>query len=298
MAAIALALGSSLVWGLSDFLGGLKSRTFPVPVVLACMYLSSLTVMAIFVAARAEGPPGGDAVVAGLCAGLFGIAGLFAFYRALAIGTMSIVAPIASTGVALPVLIGLATGDQPGTLRSIGLALAVVGVVLASRDAPSDARLPIGRGTGSDHAESADARLQRQSVLLAVVAGLGFGMYFVLAQVSSDGDVAWALLLSRMAATPFVATFAVLALRRGGRRARARELAVLAGIGILDLGANILYNVSTTLGELSTVAVASSLYPVTTVLLAAVVLGERVRGVQRAGVVVALCGVVLISAGA
>ncbi len=100
-----------------------------------------------------------------------------------------------------------------------------------------------------------------------------------------------------MPATPFVVAFALLALRRGGRGLRGRDLALVAGIGLLDLGANVLYNTATTIGELSTVAVASSLYPVTTVLLAAALLGERVRGVQRIGVVIALCGVVLIAGG-
>ena len=89
----------------------------------------------------------------------------------------------------------------------------------------------------------------------------------------------------------------MLALRRGGRRPRGRQLAVLAGIGLLDLAANAAYNVATTQGELSTVAVGSSLYPVTTVLLAAALLGERVRGLQRAGVIVALLGVLLIAGG-
>jgi drug/metabolite transporter (DMT)-like permease len=209
-----------------------------------------------------------------------------AFYRALAIGTMSIVAPVASTGVALPVLVGLATGDEPGLPRSIGLAAAVVGVILASRESDDAA------------AGRADPRLQRQSIVLAIVAGLGFGMYFVLAEIASSGDIGWALLLSRIAASPFVVAFAVITLRRGGRRPRPLDLLALAGIGMLDLGANVLYNTATTVGELSTVAVASSLYPVTTVLLAAALLGERVRGTQRIGVIVALCGVVLISAGA
>jgi len=287
MLAIAMALGSSFFWGLSDYLGGVRSRTFPVPVVLAMMYGSSLVVMTVFVGARGEGPPGTEPVIAGLGAGLFGIAALTCFYRALAIGTMSIVAPIASTGVALPVLVGLATGDQPGLLRSLGLAAAVVGVILASREADE----MVGGA-------SPDPRVQRQSIVLAVIAGLGFGMYFVLAEISSSGDVGWALLLSRIAATPFVLAFAILTLRRGGRRPIGREYLALVAIGMLDLVANVLYNQATTIGELSTVAVASSLYPVTTVLLAAALLGERVRGMQRVGVVVALCGVVLISAGA
>jgi drug/metabolite transporter (DMT)-like permease len=118
MLAIAIALGSSMLWGLSDYLGGVKSRAFPVPVVLAVMYATSLAFMALFVGLRGEGPPKLEALAAGLGAGLFGIAALMAFYRALAIGTMSIVAPIASTGVALPVLVGLVTGDQPGLLRT------------------------------------------------------------------------------------------------------------------------------------------------------------------------------------
>jgi drug/metabolite transporter (DMT)-like permease len=284
VAAIALALGCSVFWGLSDFLGGLKSRTFPVPVVLGAMYLSSLTIMAIFVAVRGEGPPSGWAVPASLGAGLVGILGLTAFYRALAIGTMSIVAPIASTGVALPVLVGIASGDRPGVLRSIGLAAAVVGIVLASRE---------------DDGGPVDAAQQRQSVVLAVLAGLGFGSYFVLAGYGSEGDVAWTLLLSRVAGFPVIALIALLALRRAAAvRPGAGAALALGAIGLLDLGANAAYNHASTIGELSSVAVASSLYPVVTVMLAALLLGERVQGVQRVGVVVALTGVVMIAAGA
>jgi drug/metabolite transporter (DMT)-like permease len=283
MLAISLALCSSALWGLSDYLGGVKSRVLAVPVVLACTYLTSLTVMAVFVGARGAGPPATEAILAGLGAGLFGIAGLTAFYRGLAIGTMSIVAPIASTGVALPVLVGLATGDDPTAIASIGLVAAITGVVLASKE---------------DDEGAADRQTQRRSIVLALAAGVGFGTYFVLAGISSDGDVGWALLLSRIAAFPFIASFALLALRRGGRAPVRREYVVLAGIGLLDLGANALYNYSSTIGDLSTVAVASSLYPVVTVLLAAALLGERVRGIQRVGVVIALCGVVMIAAGA
>jgi drug/metabolite transporter (DMT)-like permease len=282
VAAIALALGCSVFWGLSDFLGGLKSRTFPVAVVLGAMYVSSLTVMAIFVAVQGEGPPAGWAVPASLGAGLVGILGLTAFYRALAIGTMSIVAPIASTGVALPVLVGIASGDRPGLLRSIGLAAAVVGIVLASRE---------------DDGGPVDAAQQRQSVVLAVLAGLGFGSYFVLAEIGSEGSIAWALLLSRVAASPFVVAFAILAMRRGGRRPRGWEIWTLAGIGMLDLAANLAFNYATTIGELSTVAVGSSLYPVMTVFMAALVLHERIRGIQRLGVAVALVAVLMIAAG-
>jgi len=283
VAAIAFALGSSLLWGFSDYLGGFKSRTYAVPVVLAAMYLASLLVMLVFVGARGEGPPSSSYVFAGLGAGLVGIMALGAFYTALSIGTMSIVAPISATGVALPVIVGLIGGDEPGALRSCGLALAVIGIVLASREAPGG---PIG------------VREQRLSIGLAILAGLGFGSYFVLAGYGSEGDVAWTLLLSRMAGFPVVALIALLALRRAGAVRPGRgAVAALAGIGLLDLGANALYNHASTIGELSSVAVASSLYPVVTVILAAILLGERVQGVQRVGVVVALAGVVMIAAG-
>jgi drug/metabolite transporter (DMT)-like permease len=283
MLAIALALGSSVLWGLSDFLGGLKSRSVPVAVVLATMYATSLLAMAIFVGVRGEAPPSAGAVAIGLGAGLFGIAALTMFYRALAIGTMSVVAPVASTGVALPVLVGLASGDKPGLVGSLGLVGAVIGVMLASRE--SAPGTPV-------------ARAQRASVLLAIGAGFAFGAYFVLAEIASRDDVGWALLLSRLSATPLIVASALVVLHRGGRRLRGRELAAVGVIGLLDLGANVLYNSSTTIGELSTVAVAGSLYPVMTVLLAGVLLGERVRGVQRAGIVLTLVGVALIALGA
>jgi drug/metabolite transporter (DMT)-like permease len=180
------------------------------------------------------------------------------------------------------VLVGIATGDRPGVVSSVGLGAAVAGVVLASRE---------------DDGGAADARQQRISVLLAVLAGAGFGSYFVLAEIGAGGDVAWTLMLSRLSAWPFVAAFAFMALRRGGRRPGPRQLAGLGAIGLIDLAANFAYNYATTIGALSTVAVASTLYTVTTVFIAALVRGERVRGVQRAGVVVALTGVVLIAAG-
>jgi len=189
-------------------------------------------------------------------------------------------------------------------VRSLGLGLAVVGIVLASREqdvggvdnSPGSPEVvddtASGAGAGFGRAKVSQ---QRRSILLAIVAGIGFGSYFVLAKIGSSGDVGWALLLSRVSALPLIGAFAYLALRRGGRRPRGRAILALAGLGLLDLGANVCYNHATTIGELSSVAVASSLYPVMTVTLAALLLGERVRGVQRVGVVVALCGVVMIA---
>ena len=285
MLAIGLALMSSVLWGFSDYFGGVKSRSFPVPVVLAGRTARRWRSCSSSSRRAARGRRTRSTCSPGSAAGLVGIVGLSAFYRGLAIGTMSIVAPIAATGVSVPVIAGLILGDEPGLAGSLGLALAVVGIVLASRE---------------DDESTIGPREQRRSIVLAIVAGLGFGTYFVLAGIGSDADVAWTLLLSRVSGFPIVALVALLVLRRGERgSAPGRSaLAALAGIGLLDLGANALFNVASTMGELSSVAVASSLYPVVTVMMAALLLGERVQGVQRVGVFVALTGVVLIAAGA
>ena len=248
-------------------------------------YGASLAIMLVFIAARGTGPPDAEYMLAGLGAGLVGIVGLSAFYRGLAIGTMSIVAPIAATGVSVPVIAGLILGDEPGLAGSLGLALAVVGIVLASRE---------------DDQSTIGPREQRRSIVLAIVAGLGFGTYFVLAGIGSDARRRLdAAAVARLRLSDRRARRAA---RAAARRARLRPgrsaLAALAGIGLLDLGANALFNVASTMGELSSVAVASSLYPVVTVMMAALLLGERVQGVQRVGVFVALTGVVLIAAGA
>lgn len=255
------------------------------PVVLGGMYTASLAAMVVYVVATGAPAPSGESAGYALAAGLCGIAGLGAFYRGLAIGTMSIVAPISATGVALPVVVGLLRGDEPGPVASAGLVLAVVGVVLASREtAPEDAP-PLRE----------DAR--RQSIILALVAALGFGAYFTLADLASEESVEWALLLSRVVSTPVLLAIVVVSVGLSAIPRAPLTLVQLAGIGMLDLLANASYNVATTKGELSGVAVAAALYPVVTVLLAAVFLHERVRGSQAAGVVAALGGVVMIAAG-
>jgi len=134
-------------------------------------------------------------------------------------------------------------------------------------------------------------------VILALAAGAGFGSYFVGAEVGARESVAWTLLLSRMVATPLAALAALALLRRGVPRPTGMQSVTLAAIGLFDLSANALYAQATTRGDLSTVSVAGSLYPVITVMLAAALLGERVRGIQRAGVAGAVVGVLLIAGG-
>lgn len=255
------------------------------PVVLGGMYTASLAVMVVFVAATGAPAPSGEAAGYALAAGLCGIAGLGAFYRGLAIGTMAIVAPISATGVALPVAVGLLQGDEPGPVASAGLVLAIVGVVLASRETRPDDVPPLRE----------DAR--RQSVILALFAGLAFGAYFTFADLASEESVEWALLLSRVISTPVLLVIVIASVGVAAIPRSPVTLLQLAAIGMLDLVANACYNVATTKGDLSGVAVAAALYPVVTVMLAAVFLHERVRGSQAVGVVAALTGVVMIAAG-
>jgi len=202
-------------------------------------------------------------------------------YRALAIGTMGVVAPISATGVALPVVVGVATGDRLSLVVSVGLALAVAGVLLASRE---------------QHDDAERASAGRLSILLALAAATGFGTYFVLADQAADASVLWLLLLARLVVVPVLA---VLVLAGGRARAPLRrdDAAGLAVAGTLDVGATALFALATTRGALSIVAVVGALYPVATVLLARVLLNERLQPAQVAGVAAAFAGVALIVAG-
>jgi drug/metabolite transporter (DMT)-like permease len=281
MLAIALGLGSGLFWGLADFNGGLQSRRFPVVSVLLVSQSVGLVGIALIVAASGRPAPSIDDLWPAAVAGAAGLLALAAFYRALAIGTMSIVAPISATGSAVPVIVGLATGERPSAMQLVGILAAAIGVVLASREA--------------GHEDEARARAGRTSIALALVGALGFGTFFVGMDRSADADVLWALLAARIGGDGLLIAF-VLATRPALNLTR-DALPALAAVGALDLAANGLYAWGTTEGLLSVVAVLGSLYPVATVLLARGLLGERIRRVQEAGVVTALAGVVLIAAG-
>ena len=251
--------------------------------VLAVLLVSQASGLAAITIAIAIARPDAPALVdlwpaAG--AGVAGAIALSAFYRALAIGTMSIVAPISATGAAVPVVVGIAGGDRPAALQLAGIVAAVAGVVLASRelDEPHPGRIP-----------------ERTSIALALVAALGFGTFFVGMDAGADASVPWALLANRIASVS--AVLLVVGAARVALPGSPRQLAPLVLVGLLDAGANGLYAWGTTEGLVSVVAVLGSLYPVATVLLARVVLGERVRRVQEVGIVAALAGVALIAAG-
>jgi drug/metabolite transporter (DMT)-like permease len=273
--AAALALAAAASWGVGDFLGGLKSRSLSPIAVLIVAQPIGLTLLAIWVAVRGEGPPGSSVLWACL-ASVLGTTGLVAFYRGMAAGALTIVAPIAGAGAAIPVIWGLASGDHPSRLQELGFVAALVGVVLASFERrPQATRLAAGAGW-------------------AAIAMLAFGFYYIPMHAASHGDFLWAAFVFRLTSTTLIAC-AWLVLRPP--RARRADLPALAAIGVLDTGGNVFFAAASSKGLVSVVSVLASLYPVVTVLLARAVLHERVHRSQELGIALVLGGIVLISAG-
>jgi drug/metabolite transporter (DMT)-like permease len=280
--AAVLALLSSLLWGSADFLGGTASRRHRATLVVGVSQAAGL-VTALVVAAAA-GAFGDDlgylpwAVLAG-CAG---VVGLVSFYAGLAAGTMGVVSPIAATGVVIPVLYGLLRGEHPSGVQLVGIVVAVVGVVLAS---------------GPELSGRAGVR----PVVLAGVAAVGFGVALLAIAEGSRHSTLMTLVTMRTTSVLLLGCALGVALTRGFPRDELRlgrrDLALVALVGVGDLAANLTFGLASRRGAVSVVAVLGSLYPVVTALLAGIVLHERLRRVQLAGVAGALSGVVLIAAG-
>jgi len=278
---LALSLASAASWGISDFLGGLQTRRLPVLAVLAVSQPVGLVLVAVLIAVT-----GADSISAGklgiaFVAGVASLGGLAAFYSAMAMGTVSVVAPIASLGVIVPIVFGLARGESPSALQLAGLAPAVVGVVVLSYE---------------EHPERAEgARAARLPIMLAVVAGLGFGIFYTGLDLASPDRPGWAILAVRLGGvTTVLAAMLATRSRFDGVGAAWPTLVV---IGVFDVSANALFAFASTNGVLPVVAVGSSMYPAFTIALAHAVLGERLLRQQWIGVVLALLGVGMIAAG-
>jgi drug/metabolite transporter (DMT)-like permease len=283
---LVLALLSSAMWGTSDFLGGTASRRLPpVTVVIWSESAGIVTVGVVALATGAFDAPTGYLPWA-VMAGLVGMLGIVAFYRALATGTMGVVAPIAALGVAVPVLAGLLSGDRPSVAQDVGLVVAILGVVLASGP-----ELRPDPGMAAHHRRAAAMPL-----LLACVAAVSFGLVFVGLDHGARTSTVMTLLVMRVVSVAVLLVGA--AATRIALRVERGDLPLLGVVGVLDLSANATFALATGHGLLSLVAVLSSLYPAVTAILAAVVHGERLGKVQLAGVTAAIAGVVLIASGA
>jgi drug/metabolite transporter (DMT)-like permease len=270
-----LALGASLAWGVADFVGPLFSRTVGTLPILFWGQIGGVLALVATLAARGEGPAGWGVLFA-IVASLAGMLGLFSYYRGMVTGTMSVVAPIAGVSAVIPVIFGVATGDDPSPAQVAGVACALVGVGLASIEHQAGRR-KVAAGAG-----------------LALLAALGFGFYFPWMHAAGNVDFWWASFVFR--ATALVLVASVAAARRPQLRLAPRYLGIACAVGIGDTVGNVLFAASSSAGGLvSLTSVLASLYPVITVLLAATVLHERVARMQRAGIVLTLTGVALIS---
>jgi drug/metabolite transporter (DMT)-like permease len=276
VAAVVLALAASLSWGFADFFGPLKARTLGVLTVLFWAELVGLVVIAAAVVVRWRAPHDA-AVLLAIPAALSGTLGLFAYYRGMAVGAMSVVAPIAGVSAAVPVAVGLATGERPSWVQVVGILLALAGVGLASRE-KREGETRVAAGVG-----------------LALLAAIGFGGYFVPMHAAGAADFWWASLIFR--ATALLVVLVAVVVARPTVRVTLPDLAFLGAVGFGDLLGNVLFAASAGRGLLSVTSVLASLYPIITVALARVVLHERVDRAQRAGVVATLAGVAMISAG-
>jgi drug/metabolite transporter (DMT)-like permease len=277
MVPVALALGASLAWGASDFLAGLKTRRLALLWVLLVSQATGLVLVLTAALVLGEPLPGRDAALLAAGAGVAELVGFAALYRALAIGTMSVVAPISAMAALLPIAVSLAEGTAPTITQGLGMVLALAGAMLAS--------IVVG--------ESGSGRRAAAGVGLAVVAAVGFGAFFVGTDLAADDGALWAVALNRATAVALLLGL-VAALRRPSPLDR-DQIAPLAAVGVLDISANVMFAIALTVGMAAAVSVLGSLYPVATVILARAILHERLSISQRGGVLAALAGIGLVS---
>lgn len=284
------ALATSLLWGLADFGGGLLTRRFPALIVVLASQALAAAALGAGVLVTGAYEEAGPRLWYAVAAGVIGPAAILAFYRALALGPMGVVSPLGSLGVVVPVAVGLFLGDRPGLLQFAGIAVAIVGVVLAGG--------PELRG----------APVQRQAVLLTLVAAFGIGSVMALIAEASTSvtGLLLALFVQRVTNVAVGGGALWISVRRGGRAlsgdgggvwATVAAVPVLVFVGIADVAANGTYALAAQRGPVTVAAVLASLYPVVTAVAARGVLKERLRGIQAAGAGLALVGTVLLATG-
>jgi len=282
--AIVLAAAACVSWGVAVFLGGTTARRLGTFSALLFAQPLAVAVFAALVVGWRGGPPGQPRLLFAVAAGVVGLVGLACFYRAMAVGKISIVAPIAASTAVLPVVVGLALGERPSIPQLVGMVLVLVGIALVSVERSSaGGRLRLLAGVG-----------------LAVLAALSFGAFFLLVKVASAADPYWTTLLQR--ATLTVVLFAIAFLYLVQHRAIAspagnrRLILTLVAIGLLGVGGDLFFAIATTRGLLSLVSVIGAMYPAVAVGLAAILLKERISRYQTVGVASALLGIALLSA--
>ena len=273
---VILALLSSLVWGLSDFLGGTLSKKRKAIAVIGGSQSFGLIFVSLLAIAFQTWTWNQSVWINGAIAGAMGLLGLVCFYTALATGQMGIVAPISSLSAVVPVTIGLVQGEQPSTMQLAGIVLALIGVILAS-------------------GPELNGKVDPRPVLLALFAAVTFGfcVYFM----AIGARINPTMTVTAMRAIQVSIVIALLLVIRNLGGLVKRDIPMLATIGASDAGANVLYTFAASLGLLSVVSVLGSLYPIVTVLLAWWIHKERLMRVQYIGIAITFSGVALLALG-
>jgi drug/metabolite transporter (DMT)-like permease len=282
-----LAIGSAVLYGAADFAGGLTTRRAGTVPVVILNQVSGLILLALLLPLLPQASPGRTDLLWGAAAGLTGGIGISLLYRALAVGTMAVVAPTTAVcAVTIPVLVSVVLGERPSGIALAGIALGMGSIVLVSRhDAVAQ---PTRR-------ESQSPRRLPPGVATALASGVAIGFFYLtLAQTGSAAGM-WPILVARSVSVTLLAAVAL------SRKQSILMPATVAGLvilsGVIDMLANALYLIAARKGPLSIVVTLSSLYPASTVLLARVVLGERLNLWQITGVGCALGAIVLIVGG-
>jgi drug/metabolite transporter (DMT)-like permease len=283
---VVLGLASAAAWGAGDFGGGIAGRRAPLfGVILATQLVGGILAAGVAVV-RAEAPPTGAEIPLAVLGGIVGAIGIGALYGGLATGRMGVVAPISGVlSATVPVFAGLALQGLPGPASLAGIGLALVAVVLVSSSPAQASGGPVGgRVLGLP-----------RDVAIALVAGLSIGAFNVIVSRFSPGSVFGPLVVVRLVEAAVVVSV-VVATRRRWRLPR-RIWPLLLVVGGLDMAGNGLFILAAQAGRLDVAAVLSSLYPVTTLILAALILKERVAGTHALGVAAAIAAIVLVRMG-
>jgi drug/metabolite transporter (DMT)-like permease len=280
MAAI-LALSAAVFWGVADFVAGIQARRVSVLLVVLISQFVGLMGLGLLVLARGVGPPPIDLAALGVATGVVGTVAISSLYWTLARGNMARVAPIFGTAAAIPVIVGLATGERPSRIQMIGIVCAIVGVTLVS----------------VERAVEEHERQQGSGVMIvAVGTAICLGSAILGVKRVSEYDPYWAVFLLRITSVMLL-VFAMTVVGRSPRGLSSPTVVSLACVGLLDVSANVFFSVATTRGLLSLVAVLSTVFPAVTVMLSLIILRERLDSLQALGVVTTLIGSALITAG-
>lgn len=285
---VLLALASAVSWGASDFLGGLTERRAAGTSVAFASQLVGLVAL-LATAPLVAGSAGAGDLAWGAAAGVGGSVGVALLYHGLAVGLMSVVAPLTAVGAAsLPVVFGLLTGERPGPAPLTGVVLALVAVAVLCASPGPDGPPP------DAPAEPASPGRHRAGLVAGLLSGAGFGVFFICLGRTADGAGLWPLVAARVSS---VTLLAVIGLSIGRALVPRGVASGVVAVGLLDVTANVCYLLATRRGLLSVVALLASLYPAATVLMARLVLRERLSRVQAAGLAGAGAAVALIALG-